>query len=380
MYYNEFFTPPGLVEKMISHIPDHFWTPQTKWLEPTCGDGEFMLAVFQKLFHHPSYQEYEEEKRIQHIHNNLYMVDLNPKNIEKTKQRFTCSHIFCADFLSWNPEIKFDVILGNPPFQKPSSSYLNGALRKGGKKIYEKIIDRALTFLRPEGHLCFICPLNLWSGTNFLYKKIVSHYSVKYIFLNNLKKRWFPKVGQNLKMCYFVISNENPGKTIVETFSGTYEIELKNINPVEDWTPDNVKLLETYLTHKTKGFIRTNDKNRFFQQVENGYKLIQNPDRIFFVLPKEELLKNSYYGVEKYILFRMKPFDEGLYDKGELLLSSQIYFLPLTNYSTEEKGNIISFFKSDDYKKIVKLTTTSQFLKGGIIDYLNIEKIRRGNL
>ena len=379
MYYNEFFTPPELVEKMISHIPDHFWNPQTKWLEPTCGDGGFMIAIFQKLFHHPSYQNYEEEERVKHIHNNFYMVDLNPKNIEKIQNHFTYSHVFCVDFLSWNPEIKFDVIVGNPPFQTPSTSYLNGALRKGGKKIYEKIIDRALTFLQPGGHLSFICPLNLWSGSSSLYKKIVAHYSTKYIFLNNLKKRWYPKVGQNLKMCYFVISAENPGKTTIETVSGIYDIELKNINPVEDWTPDNVRLLDMYLTHKSKNFIRTNDKNISFQQVENGYKLIQNPDRIFSVLPEEELLKNSYYGVEKYILFRMKPFDEGIYDKGDFLLSSHIYFLQLTNYSTEEKENIISFFKSDNYKKIVKLTTTSQFLKGGIINYLNIEKIRRGD-
>lgn len=376
-YFNEFFTPHELVEKMLSHIPEHLWNIHTKWLEPTCGDGAFMIAIFNKLFHHPSHKEYDEEERIKHIHNNLFMVDINPKNIEKTRQAMglgsSYPHIFCEDFLSWKTELKFDVIVGNPPFQTPSNSYLNGALRKGsGKKMYEKIIERVLSFLQVGGHLCFISPLNLWSGSNSVYRKIVDKYFVKYIYLNI--KKWFPNVGQNLKMCFFVISNEKPEKTIIES-DVTQEIELKHINPVEDWNPENVLLLETYLTHKTKRFIRTSDKNKLFKEMTGGHQLIQNPQRIFYVDPGEDLLKNSAHGVEKLILFRMKPY-EMMYDSGDLLLSSHIYFLPLTEFTKEEKENIICFFKSDIYKKMVAITTTSQFLKGGLVDYLNIDKIK----
>jgi hypothetical protein len=384
MYYNEFFTPSGLIEQMLSHIPDKHWNTQTKWLEPTCGDGGFMIAIFNKLFNHSSHSLMAEEDRKKHIYNNLFMIDINPKNIEKTRQQFgpgSCfPHIICGDFLSWNNELKFDVIIGNPPFQTPSSTYLNGSLRKGScKKMYEKIIECSLLFLQDDGYMSFICPLNLWSGSNSLYKKLINYYT-KYINVN-VKKKWFPRIGHNLKMCFFALSKEGSGKTIVENIDGkNYEIELKKINPVEDWTPDNVCLLETYLTHKTKWFIRTKDSNRFTESSSDSkFRFIQNPEKIWCVNPSKDLLENSHYGVEKYILFRMKPFDSGLYDKGDLLLSSQIYFLPLTNYSTEEKENIISFFKSDIYKKMVKLTTTSQFLKGDIVFYLNIDKIRSVN-
>ena len=377
-YFNEFFTPPELIEKMLTHIPEHLWNTRTKWLEPTCGDGSFMVAIFHKLFKIYAEEYPNEEERIKRIHDNLYMVDINPQNIEKTRQKMVLGssypHIFCGDFLSWQPDVRFDVVVGNPPFQTPSESYLSGALRKGsGKKMYEKIIERALSFLQDGGHLCFISPLNLWSGSNGVYKQMMNYYP-KYIYLDNVKKKWFPRVGQNLKMCFFVVSKEKRGLTTIET-GATHEVELKHINPVEDWTPENVRLLETYLTHKTKRFIATNG-NKLFKKVESGYRLIQNPQRIFHVLGEEKLLKNSAYGVEKLILFRMKPFELGMYDKGDLLLSAEIYFLPLTEFTKEEKENIIAFFQSDIYKKMVTITTTSQFLKGGLVDYLDIDKIK----
>lgn len=380
-YFNEFFTPPELIEKMLSHIPDHLWNIHTKWLEPTCGDGSFMMFIFNKLFHETYVSEYlDEEERVKRIHDNLYMVDINPQNIEKTRQKMglgsSCPHIFCVDFLSWQSVSRFDVIVGNPPFQNPSNSYLNGSLRTGsGKKMYEKIIERALTFLQDGGHLCFISPLNLWSGSNKIYKKIVDNYYPKFIYLDNVKKKWFPRIGQNLKMCFFVVSKESRGLTIIET-DKTYEIELKNINPVEDWTPENIRLLETYLTHKPNKFVGTTKKNNLFEETTSGYPLIQNPQRVFHVLKNEELLKRSAHGIEKIILFRMKPFELGMYDKGDLLLSSEIYFLPLTEFTKEEKENIITFFQSDIYKKMVSITTTSQFLKGGLVNYLDIEKIK----
>lgn len=379
-FYNEFFTPSSLIEKMLSHIPTSLWNTETTWLEPTCGDGGFMIAIFHKLFNHSSYaNKYPDtEERKQCILKNLYMVDINPINVEKTRQYFGNCQIFCEDFLTWKCDIFFDVIVGNPPFQTPSTSYLNGSMRKGtGKKMYEKIIDKSLTMLKERGHACFVSPLNLWAGKgclkNTLYEKITTQYYPKYIYLNNVKKQWFPRVGQNLKMCFFVISKEKKGKTLIENNDGNeYEIELNHINPVEEWTPDNIELLNTYVTEKN-WFLRTSDKNRLFK--EGDYKLIQNPERIFSVEPTTDLLKESQYGIEKLILFRMKPFALGMYDKGTLLLSSQIYFLPLTNYSEEEKKNIIAFYKSDIYKKMVKITTTSQFLKCGI--FIDIDKISK---
>lgn len=385
-FFNEFFTPCELIEKMLSHIPQNIWDNiHAKWLDPTCGEGYFLLIVFEKLFFNENYIFHfpKEEERKKHILQNLYFNDINPENTGKIKG-FTgfkdCKmNIYTMDFLQWNPDLLFDVIIGNPPFQTPSNNYLSGPMRKGSrKKMYEKVIEHSLTFLKKDGYMSFISPTNLWSGKgalkNTLYEKLVTKYSPVYIYLNNLKKRWFPKVGQNLKMCYFVLVNEPYcGVTSIENTDGVVSLTLKNrsVNPVENWTAENDALISRFLGNKNK-FIRTKEI-----PVEVGDVLyMQNPERIAHVLLSDKLQKDSHYGEEKYILFRMKPF-EGMYDKGDYLLAPQIFFLPLSEFTKEEKKNIISFFESDIWKRMVKSTTTSQFLKGGIVDFLDIDLLAK---
>ena len=380
-YYNEFFTPRGLINKMLSHSPQKIWDNlNTTWLDPTCGEGYFLMAIFEKLFTNPNFILHFplEEERKKHILKNLYFNDINPENTDKIKE-FTTLNITTCDILEWEPGMLFDVIVGNPPFQTPSHNYLSGPMRKGSrKKMYEKVIEKSLTMLSPRGYMCFISPTNLWSGRgvlkNTLYEKLVTVYSPIYIFLNDLKKRWFPRVGSNLKMCYFVIVNETYcGDTLIENRRGNVRVSLQNrtVNPVEDWTLENDALISKYLGEKNN-FVRTSDTIK----VEPGDVLyLQNPERISSVAMNEKIKKDSQYGKEKYILFRMKPFEKGIHDMGNFLLAPQIFFLPLENHTKEEKKRIISFFESETWEKIVRSTTTSQFLKGGLVDFLNINII-----
>ncbi len=74
----------------------------------------------------------------------------------------------------------------------------------------------------------------------------------------------------------------------------------------------------------------------------------------------------------------MQPSSQGIIDKtGHLGLSSQIYFLPLEEYSTNEIKGIEGFFKSSIYKKLQQITTTGQYLKDSFIKNLNIDKIKK---
>ena len=361
-YYNEFFTPFELIEKMLSHIPDHLWNLQTKWLEPTCGQGYFLFVIFNKLFHHENCKTVPEEERTRHILANLYANDINPVNVAFVKQWFNVTQYNFLDY----PDTKFDVIIGNPPFQAPDDNYLNGKVRKN-KNICEKIIEKCMGMLSPGGHLCFIAPTTIWSGKGVrpgLYEKMLQYYP-KYIFLN--LKKWF-NVGQNLKMCFFVLSNEKRKQTTIES-KGTISTFLEDrINPVEEWTEENEQLLRKYLRSTPNGFKRTTEKDRMLVEKMGTWGerkgetcVYQNPERFFFVDAETD---------EKYVLFRMKPFHPGIQEK--CLLSSQIYFLPLTNYSMEEKEKIKQFFHSDVYQRLVRITTTSQYLKSGLIYYLDI--------
>lgn len=44
----EVFTPDFLVEQMLDQFPDDAWEPDSTWLEPTCGNGAFILGVIKR--------------------------------------------------------------------------------------------------------------------------------------------------------------------------------------------------------------------------------------------------------------------------------------------------------------------------------------------
>jgi hypothetical protein len=46
--FGEVFTPDFLVEKMLDQYPADAWEPNKNWLEPTCGNGQFIIGVLNR--------------------------------------------------------------------------------------------------------------------------------------------------------------------------------------------------------------------------------------------------------------------------------------------------------------------------------------------
>jgi hypothetical protein len=44
----EVFTPDFLVEKMLDLFPEDAWGEDKNWLEPTCGNGQFILGILRR--------------------------------------------------------------------------------------------------------------------------------------------------------------------------------------------------------------------------------------------------------------------------------------------------------------------------------------------
>jgi len=44
----EVFTPTVVVEKMLNLFPDDAWGKDKNWLEPTCGNGQFVVAILKR--------------------------------------------------------------------------------------------------------------------------------------------------------------------------------------------------------------------------------------------------------------------------------------------------------------------------------------------
>jgi len=112
---------------------------------------------------------YEDEKtRKEHIIKNmLYMVELNIKNVDVSRKIFGKSaNIYHGSFLEdgWKDAFKidkFDIIMGNPPFQKAQEGKREGV--RGGRTLWDKFVIKSLEYLIENGYLAFIHP-PAWRG------------------------------------------------------------------------------------------------------------------------------------------------------------------------------------------------------------------------
>lgn len=100
--------------------------------------------------------------------------------------------------------MKFDYILGNPPFQ---SELGGGTLRgSGSSALWFQIVSNSLELLKPGGEIKFITPIPLFSGGD-VYRSLFVGSSSKYdvVSVNFDTNEYFPNIGT--EMCHWHIRN-----------------------------------------------------------------------------------------------------------------------------------------------------------------------------
>jgi hypothetical protein len=176
----EVFTPIPIVEDMLNNLDEAymkqhggksiFAEQQFKWLDPAVGIGNFPIVVYQRLMKGLAHVMPDEEKRRKHIlEHMLYASELTPKNV------FIYKKIFCGDTyklnihegdtLQMNPRAvwgvdRFDVILGNPPYNKGGIwSYTKALDSEKREVLWMNFIKKSFEWMKPGGFLVFITPL-----------------------------------------------------------------------------------------------------------------------------------------------------------------------------------------------------------------------------
>lgn len=174
--FGEVFTSYEIINDMLNNLPNEVWkNPSLKWLEPANGIGNFPMVIYNRLME--SLIDFEKDKNARHNHiikNMLYMIELNPKNVEISKDFFgEEANIYCGDFLKeeWKDVFKvdkFDIIVGNPPFNKGGIRSKTGKNFIEGEKnviIWPSFIKKSFEYLKENGFLVFINPLS-WLKKN----------------------------------------------------------------------------------------------------------------------------------------------------------------------------------------------------------------------
>ena len=116
----EVFTPTPLVQEMLDKLPLEQFTDTNKtFLDPSCGDGQFLGEVL--------IRKMENGSTFEQALGTIYGVDLMQDNVELCRERLLCGrndlryivekNIVCADGLEYNYLFGEPEMFGNNLFE-----------------------------------------------------------------------------------------------------------------------------------------------------------------------------------------------------------------------------------------------------------------------
>lgn len=127
-------------------------------LDTGCGRGVFLRALMKKGYR------------------NCIGIELDEKLSEESRKACPRCKIINGDYLDYRPQVKFDLIIGNPPyahFNQLPEAIAEKVLRFTGTKkgdIYYAFIVKSIDLLKPGGELIYIVPYHFFYNT---YARVV---------------------------------------------------------------------------------------------------------------------------------------------------------------------------------------------------------------
>jgi hypothetical protein len=216
--HGEVMTPLNLVDKMLDRLPKHVWkNKHLKWLDPANGVGTFPSAIVKRLMEGLKEEIPDSCERYQHIvENMIYVVEIQSKNMFLYHCAFDIDNThklktFYGSFLSkefdehmknvWGID-KFDIIVGNPPYQEQKPGF------KKTQPIWDKFVDKSISILNDGGYLIIVHPSG-WRNVGGNYKHIQNLLKERdLLFLEmNGTKTGFETFGVNIEFDYYILQN-----------------------------------------------------------------------------------------------------------------------------------------------------------------------------
>jgi site-specific DNA-methyltransferase (adenine-specific) len=278
---DEVFTPPNLVNQILDLLPQELWSNKNaKFLDPVSKSGVFLREIAKRLTVGLEKQIPDKQERLNHIYKNqIFGVAITELTSLLSRRSLYCSktangkYSICDAFDDENGNIlynrlnhtwhngkctycgasqevygrgddleayayqflhtdkpekifnnmKFDVIVGNPPYQLSDDGH-----GKSAKPIYHKFIQQAKK-LNPR-YLSMIVPARWYAGGKGLDEfraEMLGDKKIRKIVDFENSNEVFPGVDVAGGICYFLWDRDNEGLCEITNFKNDEIVKLE---------------------------------------------------------------------------------------------------------------------------------------------------------
>lgn len=248
------FNLDDLVTSMLDQIPNELIVDGV-FLDPAFGGGQFL-------------KEIERRKRAagktdEEIRNSVFGIEDNVLRRDYAVNKHKLVGTYSSGkFLEANIGMKFDVIIGNPPYQNPGKSK--------GQKLWYKFIFKCHDLLKDGGYLAMVTPSSwIRGGVNHgkqgVLKDIFGVEQLHVAAFDDVTKRFFGKLG--IDISWWVLEktpNYKATKMILK--DTTIDMDLKGVEVLSPVADSNaISILTKFIDPK-------------FKKEEITYYNFKNPD------------------------------------------------------------------------------------------------------
>jgi hypothetical protein len=301
----EVLTPLKLVEEMMSKIPEDAWNDISgcnfpRIFDPCVGKGAFMVVVYDILWEKLEGIVPEDEREQVILEEMLFFADINPFNIEITKLLLDPRGQYNLNYYTGNSlELdvreqfgfeKFDIIVGNPPYNKSSGT-------GGSRKLWDKFVGKYIKTINVNGWFSFIHPPN-WRKPESRILELVKMYNL--VTLNMIDdKKGVEYFSCSTKADFYTIQNTKyKGKTVI---NDKIELDIKNLKFIPN---SNFKtFLKLYgrnnIVCPNTSFSSDNKWMKTDKNLKYKYLVTKNKNESKFKYSDE---KKQYIGIKKVII------------------------------------------------------------------------------
>jgi len=374
----EVSTPESLRNEMLDKIPNIFWTKVHKVFEPCCGKGGFLIDIvirFMNGLKHIYSNETERYKII--VEKCLYFSDINKTNIfiskmlldpmNKYKLNYNLGDTLKLNFNSkWNI-VKFDAIIGNPPYEKENAS--------GDNKLYLEFTKLSIDNLKENGYLLFVTPLTIIDYLLMIDKNrqiIDTFYQIEYISLG-IRKNTFKNVNSTF-VYFLLIKRLYNNMTIIDYLDNNVLKKTKILlnkgykipKKLNDIDLSIIKKITSNNNNYILNDFKFNNKTQRIRKNHIKQNIISEKLNNIFNVPIIDTINKSHPWPGKYFYFNKK---DNAFNEDKLVLSKKGYLCPYIDrtkkYTYSDNFKYISSNNLDELKLLIE----SNIVKYMILQY-----------